>query len=189
MRSAHLPCLRGALIVLCILMAVPCRAENVALLSVGPRFGFSGKEPLLGKQQRYNFYLADLAATLKLPWAWRLFGSPWSIETRLLASAGALMAVDEVGFMATGVPMIALSGWNGLVSLDAGLGLGFFSRYKFGEQDFGGPVQIVFTTALEIRPVTHAFTGFRLQHFSDAGIYGPDKLGVDLYIVEVGYRF
>ena len=30
--------------------------------------------------------------------------------------------------------------------------------------------------------------GFALQH-SDAGLYGSHSLGVDLYIIEVGYRF
>ena len=164
-------------------------AEDVTLVNIGPRFGFSGKEPLLGKQQRYKFYLADLAATAKLPWAWQISDSTWSIETRLLGSAGALMAADDAGFIATAVPMIALNGWKGLVSLDAGVGLGFVSPHRFGEQDFGGPVQFVLTTALEIRPLTHAFAGFRLHHFSDAGIYGGGKVGVDLYIVEAGYRF
>jgi len=47
----------------------------------------------------------------------------------------------------------------------------------------------VLTTALQIHPISHAFAGFRLQHFSDAGIYGSHSLGVDLYIIEVGYRF
>ena len=91
--------------------------------------------------------------------------------------------------MATIVPDIALSGWNGLVSLDVGVGLGFFSRYHFGAQDFGGPVQIVATSGIRFNPVAHAYAGFRVQHFSDAGVYGPNGLGVDMYIVEFGYRF
>ena len=91
--------------------------------------------------------------------------------------------------MATLVPDLALSGWNGLVSVDAGVGLGFFSRYQFGAQTFGGPVEIVATTGIRVNPVAHAYAGFRLQHFSDAGVYGPGALGVDMYIVEFGYRF
>ena len=84
---------------------------------------------------------------------------------------------------------MALSGWNGFVSIDAGIGLAFFGRDQYGTQDFGGPVQLVLTTALQIHPISHAYAGFRFQHFSDAGIYGSDSLGVDLYIIEVGYRF
>jgi hypothetical protein len=164
-------------------------AGDTILLSIGPRYGFSGKSPLLGKQQTYNFELFDIAATFRLPWSWPLGESPWSVETRLITSAGALHAAGDTGFMGTVVPDVALSGWNGFVSLDAGLGLGFFSRDKYGTQDFGGPVQIVGTVALQIHPIPHAFAGFRLHHFSDAGLYGSNALGVDLYIVEVGYRF
>jgi hypothetical protein len=181
----------AAITILCLFILLHGRsiAEDLSLLSIGPRYGFSGKTPLLGKQQTYNFDLFDIAATLKLPWSWALGESPWSVETRLITSAGALYAAGETGFIATVVPNVALSGWNGFVSLDAGVGLGFFGRDKYGTQDFGGHVQIVATTALQIHPFSHAFAGFRLQHFSDAGIYGSDALGVDMYIVEVGYRF
>ena len=164
-------------------------AGETTLLSIGPRYGFSGKSPLLGKQQTYNFNLFDVAATFRLPWSWPLGESPWSIETRLITSAGALYAAGDTGFIATVVPNVALSGWNGFVSLDVGGGLGFFGRDKYGTQDFGGHVQFVATTALQIHPISHAFAGFRLQHFSDAGLYGSDALGVDLYIIEAGYRF
>ncbi len=40
-----------------------------------------------------------------------------------------------------------------------------------------------------MNPFVHAYAGFRVQHFSDAGVYGPNSLGVDLYIVELGYIF
>ena len=162
---------------------------DTELLSIGPRYGFSGKAPLLGKQQTYNFSLIDVAATLKLPWSWPLGQSPWTLESRLITSAGALHAADETGFMGTVVPDLALSGWNGLVSVDLGGGLAFLSRDKFGTQDLGGPVQLVLTLALQIHPIPHAFAGFRLQHFSDAGLYGSSALGVDMYIIEAGYRF
>jgi hypothetical protein len=91
--------------------------------------------------------------------------------------------------MATVVPELALSGWGGLMTLDAGIGVGFFSRYKFGEQDFGGPVQIVGTAGIRVNPLPHAYAGFRVHHFSDAGVYGSDSLGVDMYIIEIGYQF
>jgi hypothetical protein len=75
------------------------------------------------------------------------------------------------------------------VSLDVGVGLGFFSRDNYGNQDFGGPVQIVATAGIVVNPIPHGYAGFRVQHFSDAGVYGPNSLGVDMYIVEAGYRF
>ena len=190
-RLVHSSCLIAAVAILglSILIHGKSIAGNLSLLSINPRYGFSGKQPLLGKQQTYDFDLFDVAATFRLPWSWAPGESPWSVETRLITSAGALYAAGGAGFMATVVPNMALSGWNGFVSLDAGVGPGLLGRSKFGTQDFGGPVQIVLTTAIQIHPVSHAFAGFRLQHFSDAGIYGSDAMGVDLYIVEVGYRF
>jgi len=56
-------------------------------------------------------------------------------------------------------------------------------------QDFGGPVQFVLTFGLQIHPISHVVAGFRFQHCSDAGMYGSESLGIDMYLIEVGYRF
>jgi hypothetical protein len=167
----------------------PSFAEGITLLSIGPRVGFSDKTPLLGKEQKYFFRMADVAAVFKLPWSWPLGESTWNLETRLIASAGLLTAANESGLMTTAVPVLALSGWNGFITFDTGVGAGFFSNHTFGVQDFGGPVQIVATSGVRVSPFPHAYTGFRVQHFSDAGLYGPSSLGVDMYIVELGYQF
>jgi lipid A 3-O-deacylase PagL len=178
-----------AVLGLSILIYSPVLADDTTLISIGPRFGFSSKTPLMGKQQKYDFYLADVAALFRLPWSWPLGESRWNLETRLITSAGVLTATSESGLMATIVPCFALSGWDRLVSVDLGVGAGFFSRDNFGKQDFGGPVQIVLTTGILVNPIPHGYAGFRLQHFSDAGVYGPNSLGVDMYIIEAGYRF
>ena len=147
------------------------------------------KFPSLGKEAKILFPPDDIAAVIKLPWSWQLGESTWNLETRLIASAGLLTGANESGLMMTVVPDLALNGWDGLVTFDAGAGAGFFSNYKFGMQDFGGPVQIVATLGIRVNPFSHAYTGFRVQHFSDAGLYGSSSLGVDMYIVEIGYRF
>jgi hypothetical protein len=189
----YIPCPRLFNLLLTLwLSAVVCTssfAEDVSLLSIGPRMGFSGKTPLMGKEQKYPFHLFDVAAVFKLPWSWPLGGSPWNLETRLITSAGVLAGANESGLMMTIVPDLALSGWKGRVTFDAGAGAGFFSRYKFGVQDFGGPVQIVATVGVRVNPFAHVYTGFRIQHFSDAGLYGSSTLGADMYIVELGYQF
>jgi hypothetical protein len=173
-----------------VLFSAPSLGEDITLISIGPRVGFTGKSPFLGKEQKYNFHLYDVAAVFRLPWSWPLGKEDsWKVETRLITSAGYLGAAGESGFMGTVVPDFALSGWKGLVTLDAGLGLGFFSNYKYGEQNFGGPVQIVGTVGIRVHPISHAYAGFRLQHFSDATLYGSSSLGVDMYIVEIGYKF
>jgi hypothetical protein len=171
------------------MICTPSLAGEMSLLSIGPRLGFGEKIPLMGKEQKYYFHLYDVAAVIRLPWSWPLGESTLSLETRLITSAGLLTAAGESGLMMTVVPELALSGWEGLVTFDAGAGAGFFSNYKFGAQDFGGPVQIVATMGVRVNPFSHAYTGFRVQHFSDAGLYGSSSLGVDMYIVELGYRF
>jgi hypothetical protein len=169
--------------------SAPSFAEGITLLSIGPRVGFGEKIPLMGKEAKYYFHLYDIAAVIKLPWSWPLGESTWSLDTRLLASAGLLTGADESGLMMTVVPGLGLNGWEGLVTFDAGAGAGFFSNYTFGTQDFGGPVQIVATAGIRVNPFAHAYAGIHAQHFSDAGVYGPHKVGVDMYMVEVGYRF
>ena len=164
-------------------------AGDMALLSIGPRIGFGEKIPLMGKEQKYFFHLYDVAAVIRLPWSWPLGESMWSLETRVIASAGLLTGANESGLMMTAVPDLALSGWDGLVTFDAGVGAGFFSNHTFGVQDFGGPVQFNATSGIRVNPFPYAYTGFRVQHFSDAGLDGPSGLGVDMYIVELGYRF
>jgi hypothetical protein len=170
-------------------ICTPSLAGDMALLSIGPRIGFSGSTPLLGKRETESFRMADVAAVFTLPWSWPLGGSEWSLGTRLTASAGLLEAAGDTGLIMTVVPDLALSGWKGLVIFDAGVGAGFFGDYKFGVQDFGGPVQFLATMGVRVNPFSHAYTGFHVQHFSDAGLYDSSSLGVDLYIVELGYRF
>jgi lipid A 3-O-deacylase PagL len=160
----------------------------MALLSIGPRIGFSQQTPLLGKEQKYSFHMIDVEAVFRLPWSWPL-GEKWNLGTRLITSAGLLQGASDSGLMVTVVPDLALSIWEKLVTFDAGAGAGFFSNYRFGMQDFGRPVQIVATLRVRVNPFSHAYTGFRVQHFSDAGLYGSSSLGVDMYIVELGYRF
>ena len=46
----------------------------MTLLSIGPRYGFSLNEPLLGKRQTETFNLVDVAATFRLPWSCRQRG-------------------------------------------------------------------------------------------------------------------
>lgn len=165
------------------------QAEDSILMSVGPRIGFSEKTPLLGKQQRETFRLYDVAARFRLPWRWPLGAGTWKLETGLTTSVGLLEAADDAGVMATVVPEFILSGWNEMISFDAGAGGGFFSRDQYGSQSFGGPAQFVATIGIRFSPFSHSYAGFRLLHFSDAGLYGSNSLGVDMYIFEIGYKF
>ncbi len=163
-------------------------AKPMALLSVSPRYGIAGDSPL-GKDQKESFQLYDIAALVRLPWGWWRRASALGLETRLIASVGELTGAKTSSLMATLVPVLAVSNRSGSVSIDVGLGPGFFSNHRFGAQDFGGPVQIVGTAGVGFDPLPGFHAGYRFQHFSDAGIYGPTTLGVDMHILEIGYRF
>jgi Lipid A 3-O-deacylase (PagL) len=165
------------------------RAEESTLISIGPRIGFSQKTPLLGKQQREVFHLYDVAAIFRLPWHWSLGTGRWKLGTGLITSVGLLEAAGDAGVMATAVPDLILTGWDELISFDAGAGAGLFSRQQYGSQNFGGPAQFVATIGMRFSPFTHSYADFHLLHFSDAGLYGSDSLGVDMFIFEVGYKF
>jgi Lipid A 3-O-deacylase (PagL) len=165
------------------------QAGESTLISVGIRGGFSNKTPLLGKQQREEFRMYDGAAIFRLPWRWPLDAGKWKLETGLLTSVGLLEAAGDAGVMATVVPELILTGWNEIVSFDAGAGAALFSRHQFGSQNFGGPAQFIASLGVMFSPFTHSYAGFHLLHFSDAGLYGSDSLGVDLYVFEIGYKF
>jgi hypothetical protein len=96
-----------------IALCTPSLAGDITLLSIGPRFGFSGKTPILGKEQKYYFDMIDVAAVFKLPWVWPLGGNVWGLETRLITSAGLLQGAGESGLIVTVVPDLALTGWGG----------------------------------------------------------------------------
>ena len=163
-------------------------ARPMALLSVSPRYGIGGDSPL-GEEQKERFELYDIAALYRLPWGWWRRSSDWGLETRLIASAGELRGAGTTSLMATLVPGLAVTNRSGSVSIDVGLGPGFFTNHRFGAQDFGGPVQIVGTAGVGFDPLPGFHAGYRFQHFSDAGVYGPTSLGVDMHIIEIGYRF
>ena len=75
------------------------------------------------------------------------------------------------------------------VSIDVGRGPAFFSNYKFAGQDFGCPIQIVSSVGAGFNFIPGFFAEYRLQHFSDAGAYGPYKAGVNVHILEINFRF
>jgi hypothetical protein len=148
-----------------------------------------GNSPL-GEEQKETFHLYDIGTLWRLPWSWESGpSSSWRVESRLIGSAGQLTAAGTSSFMGTIVPTVALATRGGALAIDIGAGLAFFTNYKFGVQDFGGPVQIIATSGLSFAPVVGFRTGYRFQHFSDAGTYGPTSLGVDMHLLEMGYLF
>ena len=69
MNHLHHFLMRGLIVSLALttLTCAPGFAEEATLISIGPRIGFTGKTPFLRKEQKYNFYLTDVAAVFRLP--------------------------------------------------------------------------------------------------------------------------
>jgi len=83
----------------------------------------------------------------------------------------------------------AISTLGEAVSIDMGTGPAFFSNYKFGGQDFGGPLQIFGAVGAGFNFISGFFAEYRLQHFSDAGAYGPYKAGVNMHLLVINFQF
>jgi hypothetical protein len=150
--------------------------------------GLSGKSPI-GKDQKEDFQQYDVAATFGLPWGWQHRATGVKVDLRFLTSAGQLAAAQDTALMVTAIPCLALTSNGGAVSIDLGIGTAFLTNTQFGVQNFGGPVQIAATAGLGFNFLPGLYTGYRLQHYSDAGIYGPTSRGADMHLLEVNYRF
>ena len=164
------------------------QARSFTMIRVGPRVGLSGRSPF-GRDQKEDFQQYDVAALFGLPWGWQDRASGMKLDMRFLASAGELAAVGDTSLMITLVPCLAVSSPNEAISLDVGGGAGFFTRYKFGAQNFGGPAQFVGTAGVGLNLIPGFYTGYRFQHFSDATAYGSSSLGVDMHMLEINYQF
>jgi len=105
-----------------------------------------------------------------------------------MGTAGLLTGAGDSGFAGTIVPLLAFGPRDSILALDAGVGVAILSRYKFGEQNFGGAFQFALTFGVRV-PVYRGFgIGYRLAHMSDAEIY-PDGTGVDMHMLELTYTF
>jgi len=163
-------------------------AAELRLESLAVRGGFSGSS-VIGEEQQTDFNQVDLALAARLPWEWNV-GTGWIIKTRLLTSAGVLRGSQETNGVFTLVPLDVIFGRkDGLLSIDMGVGVALLTDYKFGEQNFGGPFQFVWTWGATSRFAGPFGVGYHFQHYSDATIYGSESRGVDLHLFEIIYWF
>ena len=163
-------------------------AAELRLESLAVRGGFSGSS-VIGEEQQTDFNQVDLALTARLPWEWNV-GTGWIIKTRLLTSAGVLRGSQETNGVFTLVPLDVIFGRkDGLLSIDMGVGGALLTDYKFGNQNFGGPFQFVWTWGATSRFAGPFGAGYHFQHYSDATIYGSESRGVDLHLFEIIYWF
>lgn len=169
-----------------LLTPAPSHADEFRLLNVGIRGGVDGPN-VFGGDEKESFQQYDVFATAALPWGW-YSESGWGLSPRLMATAGVLLGAGEAGFVGAVLPVLAFGPRDSPLSLDAGIGAAVLTRHKFGVQNFGGAFQLVVTFGLRV-PVYRAIgVGYRLQHLSDAKVYG-EGTGADLHMLELTYSF
>jgi hypothetical protein len=181
--------LRLALLVIFIGLLIPWpgRAEELRLLSLAVR-GSVSAETMLGDDAPEENDAYDLALNVGLPWDH--YGvSGWGVGTRLMMSVGVLQGDGENALVVSLVPGFALGSKDGRFTLDLGAGVAYFSRYRFGEQDFGGPFQFALTVGAGFPLYQRLGAGYRFMHYSDAGAHGSHTTGADIHMVEFSYRF
>jgi hypothetical protein len=165
----------------------PSRAFDVELVSAGLRASVSSDD-VLGKEQPEAFSEYDVWAAFRLPW--QAYGrSSWGVGTRLLTSAGYLEGAGSSAFVVSVLPVVALGTRDGRFTVDLGAGVAVLSQTKFGQQDFGEPVQGALTFGVSIPLYQRFGVGYRFMHYSDWGAYGPSTIGADMHTVELIYRF
>lgn len=174
---------------LCLLLVPwPSRAEDIRLVNIGIRAGFTGAS-VLGEEQQEAFQEYSAFATVGLPWGW-YSKSGWGVGTRVIASAGAIQASGgATGVIGSLVPDIAFGSQDGRFTVDIGGGGAWLSTHHFGKQDFGGPFQVVATVGVHVPLYERFGIGYRFQHYSDAGFYGNSSRGADFHMAELTYRF
>jgi hypothetical protein len=175
------------MMVFCALVSSPSAATNLDLLSVGVRARV-GEKRVLGKEAPESFRAYDIVASFRLPWQ-RYSPSGWGVGTRLLTSAGVLQGAGKTALVVSAIPVLAFGSQDGRFTFDFGAGLALISEHRYAQQDFGGPLQGALTFGAGIPLYRQLGVGYRFQHYSDAGAYGPDSIGVDFHMVEFTYRF
>lgn len=179
--------LAPTIFVLCVLAPWPSRAGDLDLLSVGVRARV-GEKRVLGKEQKESFHEYDVVASMRLPWE-GYSASGWGAGTRLLASAGVLEGAGKTALVVSALPVLAFGSQDGRFTADLGAGLALLSKHRYGEQDFGGPLQFALTFGVGVPLYRRVGVGYRFLHYSDAGAYGPDTIGADFHMLELIYRF
>ena len=162
-------------------------AEGIHLESLGIRGGVSGSSPI-GREEAEFFQGYDVMANWLMPWDW-YSQSGWGVATRVMTTMGGLTTNGESAFIATVVPGFIFGKKDGWLSLEVGGGGALLSRYQFPEQNMGGTFQFVWDTALRAKVYKGVGLGYWFHHMSDASLYGSDAHGVDLHMIEIGYRF
>ncbi len=170
---------------LTIFLSLPSYAWEVEVQSVGIRGGINLEHVAVPPPEKEDFYQVDIAMYLALPWSWQ-YPSGWEMSWTFNGAAGVLRGGgDTAGVFELG-PGITFYKPSWRMMIDLGTGL---TALNFGDQDMGGPVQIMGQGGVSFDLGWNLFAGWRFHHISDATLYGSHSKGVDINFIELRYHF
>lgn len=123
-------------------------------------------------------------------WSWRQWQAANGVRTRLLVDGalGAITAEGDSGAMAAlGLSLSVGDASERVVGL-VGISPTWLGEDRFDGVEFGGSFHFTSHIGLALRIGPHAHIGYRYQHTSNASIEDPNP-GIDLHMLELGYRF
>ena len=167
--------------VLSIFVSPPLCASEPGWRSIGLRGGINDN------RNDENFEQYEGFTTWNLPWSWQ-WDSGWALGTYLEANAGVLTADGESAFVGSIGPGLYISGLKEMVEISMGINPTVISKHKFGDENLGGPIQFTSHIGLNFIFKHHYSIGYRLQHMSNGVLYEHNP-GVNMHMIEVGYRF
>jgi lipid A 3-O-deacylase len=134
-----------------------------------------------------DFEQYEAFTTWKLPWLWQ-WDTGWTLGTYLEANAGVLNGGGTSAFVGSIGPGLYISGFKEMVEISMGINPTVISKHEFGDEDLGGPIQFTSHIGLNFIFKHHYSIGYRLQHMSNGVLYEHNP-GVNMHMIEVGYRF
>lgn len=175
------PVMRALLVALILSSAgaVELRAQEPGWSKAGFRgaYGYSRSDDF----HQYEVFAAHrMRLSFSLPHDWVAQGY-WEM------SAGRLSHDETDAFVFTAGPVMVLRKAQSPWFFEIGSRPGLISEHDFGKAEYGGPFQ--FTShggvGFSFRELELAY---RIQHMSNASIYSKND-GLDIHVVEVGWRF
>lgn len=160
-----------------------CR-EEPGVRAVGVRGGFSATS------RHDEFHQYEAFVTYGLPWSVR-GASGWGVAMLMNASAGALHAAGDYGFIGTFGPGISIDQGSKGLALLLGGDLCFVNKHKFDNVDFNGNPLFLGHIGVAYRLASGPGVFYRFQHMSNGGLglHGDGNTGLDMHMFGVGWNF
>ncbi len=111
---------------------------------------------------------------------------------RLMAGFGGAMGLlrhkSEISFFINAKFEIGPSFYKDIFMIVLSTGPAIFTRHRFSNHDFGGPLSFFSSVGLNIIPFWKICIAYRLQHMSNANLFRTNHR-LNLHIIELNYLF